>query len=127
MMAKRKVQEDVEITQEENVVDEGNIVDDEQVNQTKNTKEVKPIEDQPPAPLILDIEPPKSIDEMVAQLKNDLIFSSASPSPVIPKVDESPKPTPHRRKVNDIVDLEGNPIKINGRSNSSSVIIGRGM
>ena len=109
-MAKRKAQEDVEVKQEENVVDEGTVVEDE--------------------PKVEEHEDPKttmSIDDMVAQLKNDLVFSSASFSPVIPKVDELPKPTPHRRKVNDIVDLDGNPVKINGRSNSSSIIMGRGV
>jgi hypothetical protein len=110
MMAKRKVQEDVEVKQEENVVDEGTVVEDEsKVDEHEDPKTTM------------------SIDDMVAQLKNDLVFSSVSTSPVTPKVDELPKSTPHRRKANDIVDLGGNPVKINGRSNSSSIVIGRGM
>lgn len=100
-MAKRKVQDDVEVKQEENVE-----------NQPKENEE--------------DPKTNLSIDDMVAQLKNDLIFSSV-PSPVIPNVSESPKPSSHRRRSRDIVDLEGNPISIKGRVNSSSIVVGRGV
>ena len=123
-MAKRKVQEDVEVKQEEKVVDEGTVVEDEPKEITIRAKIVPkttPKADEE------DSKETMSIDDMVAQLKNDLVFSSASPSPVFPKVDESPIDTPHRSKTGDIVDLRGNPVKIDGRSNSSSIIMGRGV
>ena len=142
-MAKRKVQTD-ELTEEQMIEDQINKqTQDGVVEQAKEiTKDLKIVEDEPKKEITIrakivpkttpkeNEEDPKanlSIDDMVAQLKNDLIFSSASPSPVFPKVDESPTDTPHRSKVGDIVDLRGNPVKIKERSNSSSIIMGRGV
>ena len=129
-MAKRKGQEGPAIKQEEkvvNVVDEGTV--EEQPKEITIRAKIVPKTIPKTTPKENEEDPKAnlSIDDMVAQLKNDLIFSSASPSPVFPKVDESPTDTPHRSKVGDIVDLRGNPVKIKERSNSSSIIMGRGV
>ena len=91
------------------------------IEETTKEVEVQPEVDEDPRATM-------STDDMVAQLKNDLVFSSVSQSDQEDPqniIVDSTIDVKHRN--DDIVDLKGNRIKINERRNNTSIIMGRGL